>query len=129
MSRNSSQNLSNVSIISNVSIKKLKKDTKITDNIYKLNLNLNNINKINNTKRVHSKDNNVYSRLYKNVLKDNQIKLNQNDIYSKQNLQLDNNFKIEEINLNNQKDNLKINNQINKNHLNDNKLSPKKVNN
>lgn len=129
MSRNSSQNLSNVSIISNVSIKKLKNNTKITDNIYKLNLNLNNINKINNTKRVHSKDNNVYSRLYKNVLKDNQIKLNQNDIYSKQNLELDNNFKIEEINLNNQKDNLKINNQINKNHLNDNKLSPKKVNN
>jgi hypothetical protein len=129
LSRNSSQNLSNVSIISNVSIKKLKNNTKITDNIYKLNLNLNNINKINNTKRVHSKDNNVYSRLYKNVLKDNQIKLNQNDIYSKQNLELDNNFKIEEINLNNQKDNLKINNQINKNHLNDNKLSPKKVNN
>lgn len=129
MSRNSSQNLSNVSIISNVSIKKLKNNTKMTDNIYKLNLNQNNINKINNTKRVHSKDNNVYSRLYKNVLKDNQIKLNQNDIYSKQNLELDNNFKIEEINLNNQKDNLKINNQINKNHLNDNKLSPKKVNN
>jgi len=95
LSRTSSQNLSNVSIISNVSIKKLKNNTKVTDNIYKLNLNLNNINKINNTKRVHSKDVNVYSRLYKNVLKDNQIKLKHNDIYSKQNLELDNNFKIE----------------------------------